>query len=302
MNDEQVERLAYEATQRGEYDVAVRLLRPLADRDSLYALTNLGWIYQNGHPDYPSDSEVARKYYERAIALGSTKAILDMGWLLTGEGKFAQARAVFEAGKEKGGEDFEGALIELKVKEVEFAAFESIETKEYKKALDLLECQKEVDSEFTLTALGWLYQTGSGGVEDKEQARLFYRQAAEIGSIDAHFRIGMLYLEERDDEAARAAFREGANLTHFPAMTKLGEMLIDGRGGPADIEQGMKILNLAAEQRHVMARLKLIRIAYSNEKNIIRKLFLRLRSFFVFFGAMYELGKEKQSPRLYEFY
>ena len=301
MIDEEIERLAYDATERGDYDIAVRLLEPLADKGSLYALTTLGWIYQNGRPDV-LDSDLARKYYERAIALGSANACLDMGWLLIGEGKFAEARAVLEKGKEEGDRNFEEALDFLATTEAEFNAFKAIEDGNYKMAFDLLEPHKAVDSEYTLTALGWLYETGRGGGTDKDQAGSLYRRAAKIGCIDAHFRIGMLELAQGNDEAAQIAFQDGANLAHLPAVTKLAEMMIDGKGGPADVEQGMKFLTSAAEQGHIMARMKLAEIRYREEKNIIKKIFLKIKYFGIIKDVIAEAKKEARSPNIYEFY
>ena len=301
MIDEEVERLAYEATERGDYDVAVRLLEPLADSDSLYALTTLGWIYQYGPKGF-TNNDLASKYYKRAIAIGSAKTRVDLGLLLISERKFSEARAILETYQCKGDKDFSDALNFLTNTEADFFAYEAMERKDYKKAFDFLQSQKLVDSEYTLLALGWLYQTGRAGITDNDQARSLYKQAVEVGSIDAHFRIGKLELAQGNDEAARAAFQNGADLAHSPAITKLGEMMVEGKGGPKDVEQGMKFLTAIAEQGHVMAKIKLLEINYRKEKNIIKKILLRIKSYIIFKGAIIEAKKKSRSENIYEFY
>lgn len=300
MTDDEIERIAFEAMERRDYDTAMHLLAPLADRDSVYALTTIGWIYEYGHPGH-LDRSLAPKYFERAIALGSTEACLEMGWLLMTENRLAEARAILEMGKGKGGTDFEDALKTLATKETELLAFEAIENKDYCKAFNLLEPQLEVGSEYTLTALGWLYQTGRGGITDKDLARSLYRRAAEIGCVDAYYRIGRLELEQGNDEVARAAFAHGATADHFPSMTKLGEMMVEGKGGAIDFDQGMSFLKLAADQGHIMARMALARIEEKSENSMLKRLLIKLKSFRILRGAIKEANRDTNSPNLYEF-
>ena len=300
MTDDEIERLAYEATKRRDYGTAMHLLAPLADRDSVYALTTIGWICEYGHPDQLNRG-LAHKNFERAIALGSTEACLEMGRLLLAENRLAEARAILEKGKEKGGTDFEDALKALETKETELLAFDAIEIKDYRKAFNLLKSQQEGGSEYTLTALGWLYQTGRGGVTDKDLARSLYQRATEFGSADAYYRIGCLELEQGNDEVARAAFVHGATASHFPSMTKLGELMVEGKGGPVDYDQGISFLKRAANQGHVMARIVLAKIEENEENDIFKRLLIRLRSFWILRDTIKEAKRDTNSPNLYEF-
>ena len=77
-SDEQV---AARAIETGAYDEAVRLLRPLAERNSAYALLTLGWIYEAGVTGTPDD-DAARSLYEDAVSHGSPDACLYLGRLL----------------------------------------------------------------------------------------------------------------------------------------------------------------------------------------------------------------------------
>lgn len=300
MTDDRDELLAAEAIDQEDYQGAARLLTPLADRDSVYALTTLGWMHENGHLGAP-DRNLARKFYARAMSLGGAEGYLQMGWLLLTENKFAESREMFEKAKEKGSEECDDALDTLSSREAEVLSFEAIERGDYKKALSLLDSQRDRDSEYILLALGWLYQTGKAGVSDKQLSGKFYRRAAAIGCTDAHYRIGMLELEMGQEESARMAFGNGAKLRHFPAMSSLGEMMIEGIGGPIDIEQGMQLLRSAAEQGHVMSKIRLIRIEEKSTRNIIRKLFLKMKLVSIGKDALGEVITDAYSPNIYEF-
>lgn len=301
MTDDEIEHIAYEAVERRDYDTAMRLLAPLADRDSVYALTTIGWICEYGHPDH-LDRGLARRNLERAIALGGTEACLELGWLLLSENRFAEARTILEKGKRKGGKDFDDALKILATHETEIHASEAIENKDYRKAFNLLTPQLEGSSGYTLTALGWLYQTGRGGVTDKDLARSLYQRAAEIGSADAYYRIGRLELEQGNDEVARAAFNRGATALHFPSMTKLGELMIEGKGGPVDFDEGTNFLKRAADQGHIMARIVLVKIEENAENRKFRKLLIKIKRFWILKDAIKEAKRDTSSPNLYEFH
>jgi TPR repeat protein len=224
-----------------------------------------------------------------------------MGWLLLSESKFADARAMFEKSKAIGSDVCDDALNVLASKETENLAFEAIESEDYQRAFTLLEPQKGCDSEYTLIALGWLYQTGKGGVTDKHLASSFYRRAVGIGSIEAHYRIGVLELDYGKEEAARAAFFEGSAEEHLPAMSRLGEMMIEGIGGPLDDDQGMKLLLSAAEQGHVMSRVRLIKIETRQTWNIFKKIALEFKLWRVLREGADEVCAYPFSPKMFEY-
>lgn len=85
----------------GNYDEAVRLLTPLAHRNSEYALLSLGWIYETGATAAP-DKDAALSFYARAASRGSAAGCFDLGRLLLVLGEETKARSAFQAGAEKG--------------------------------------------------------------------------------------------------------------------------------------------------------------------------------------------------------
>ncbi len=98
--DSAAEQLAAQAIEAGDYEEAVRWLRPLAESNSEYALLSLGWLYENGA--LGTDKEAARRYYKRAADNGSAPACFELGRLLSGQGDETQARSAYEKGAERG--------------------------------------------------------------------------------------------------------------------------------------------------------------------------------------------------------
>lgn len=71
----------------------MRLLRPLAERGSEHALLTLGWILEKGAAG-ATDKEAARLHDERAAALVSAAAHLELGRLLSSRRGRARAGGV----------------------------------------------------------------------------------------------------------------------------------------------------------------------------------------------------------------
>src|SRR5262245_19742723 len=76
---------------------------------------------------------------------------------------------------------------------------------------------------------------------DKPDAKRIeeYRAAADRGSVDAMFNLGVLHAEGRgtlrDDVRAVEWYRAAAERGHAAAMYNLATMLEQGRGTPADL-------------------------------------------------------------------
>lgn len=101
MNLQDDEQNAYQALEAGNYEDAVRILKPMADRDSSYALLSLGWIYDSGKVGN-RNTELAAHYYNRAASLGHSAGSFELGRLRYEEGKLAESRALFADGGKNG--------------------------------------------------------------------------------------------------------------------------------------------------------------------------------------------------------
>jgi TPR repeat protein len=60
-------------------------------------------------------------------------------------------------------------------------------------------------------------------------------------------------------------------------MAELGSMLLKGRGGPSNAEEGWNLVERAAAQGHIFAQRTLLAIEYDNAQSITEKLFVRLK-------------------------
>ncbi|CAN1530476.1 Sel1-like repeat [Sphingomonadaceae bacterium] len=101
MKLEEIEREAFDAIEQDDFESAFRILTPIADERSAYALLTLGWMHDNALV-VPEDKEVAQSYYIRAIDAGSLLACHRLGWLFLGQGNAQKARDVFLKGAEQG--------------------------------------------------------------------------------------------------------------------------------------------------------------------------------------------------------
>lgn len=186
-------------------------------------------------------------------------------------------------------------------KNEELVAFEAIEKFDYSKALDILRAQDQFESEYTLNALGWLYETGKAGPTDVNLAKAYYSRAVAIGSVESYFRIGMLELAQGNEIAARNAFLEGAIAGHLPAMSKVGEMMCQGSGGPVEADRGIRLLQSASEKGHVLSKIRLKRLEISRTDNFFMKLILRMQLLYIGKKAVLGLRKDINSDTVYEF-
>ena len=77
---------AKSAYERGEFALAARLYRPLAEQGDALAQYNLGVLYRKGR-GVPQDDVQARQWYEKAAVQGQAKAQFNLGTLyFNGEG------------------------------------------------------------------------------------------------------------------------------------------------------------------------------------------------------------------------
>jgi TPR repeat protein len=276
MSFENDEYVAGQAMEAGAYHEAVPLLLPLAERNSRYALLALAWIYESGVTGNP-DKDAARELYEQAAINGSVSAYRYLGWLLYREGQRTEALSAFERGAQLGDEECKAALERFRVNAEEKAAERAYDEGNYEEAVRLLTPLAELNSEYALCRLGYISELGLTGPPDWESARSYYRRAAAQGDADAAFNVGRLHSQEGKDVQARAAFQAGAERAHLSSMSRLGRMLVDGRGGPADLDAGIAWLGKAAAKGDILAQEKLLTIEKQSAKSIFKKLAIRVK-------------------------
>jgi TPR repeat protein len=291
------EQLAWQAMEAGRYEVALPLLKALAERNSEYALLSLGWIYETGALGEP-DKTAARSFYEHAAQLGNAAAHGRLGSLLLDEGQEERAKATFTHGAKLGDKESKSMLGRFSDRDQEQLAYEAIIAGEYKEALRLLKGLAADSSEYALLSLGWLYESANLGTPDLNLAHSYYERAAKQGSAEAYRRIGQLWLDEGQEEQARAAFQQGSEAGNISCMYWLGKMMQEGSGGEADVDRGTKWLEAAAAQGHIYAKRRLLAIEGEKVGSILRKLLIRARILRLAKDVAREVWKDPDSDKV----
>jgi TPR repeat protein len=278
----------------GDYPGALSLLRPLAEKNSGYALLSLGWIYETGAIG-PPDKKAARTYYERASAAGSDAAYLYLGRLLLRDGQDKEALAAFEKGADLGNDECQS---ELERSAAEECAAEALKAGNYQEAERLLGPLAERNSKYALLSLGWICETGGTREPDLEAARRYYERAAAEGSPHAYFELGRLLLRQDDELQARSAFEAGAIKGDIPCMARLGRMMVEGRGGPADADAGAAWLERAAAQGHIPAQRTLLGIQEQQAESLLERLAIKGKILSLAVKGCKEMSKDPQSDKM----
>jgi TPR repeat protein len=294
LDDEQHAGRAIEA---GAYEEAVRLLLPLAERNSEYALLTLGWVYETAATGV-FDLDTARSYYEHAAATGSATAHFHLGRIFEGDGQEAQARLAFERGAQLGDDECKSALARLIDSRDEKLAGNAMTAGAYEEALRLLRPLAERKSRYALLSLGWIYETGAAGTPDTDAARSCYERAATEGSDAAYHELGRLLSIQHDLSQARAAFEAGAVRRDLRCMYRLGRMMVEGRGGPADVAAGSVWLEKAAARGHIFAQRQLLAIEARNARTLLGRLSVGLKIALLAIRGAKEMWKSPDSDKV----
>jgi TPR repeat protein len=98
-----------------------------------------------------------------------------------------------------------------------------------------------------------------------ENAYDYYEKAAEAGLADAQYAMSQAFANGvggkiRNDEEARRWLLLAARQNYDTAELELGTWLVEGRGGPADLEGGFRWLKQAAEGGNVAAENRLAKL------------------------------------------
>jgi hypothetical protein len=188
-----------------------------------------------------------------------------------------EARAAFERGAQLNNDECKAALARLADNADERLAGKLLNEGAFEEAIRLLLPLAERNSEYALLSLGSIYETGATGAPDKEAARSYYERAIAQGSAAAHCQLGYLFLEQGEEAQARAAFEAGAERGDLPSMSRLGKMMVEGRGGPTEVEAGKAWLEQAAAKGHKFAETALLAIEECNAKSIFERLSIKKR-------------------------
>jgi TPR repeat protein len=165
----------------------------------------------------------------------------------------------------------------MTIQETENCASLAIQEGDYEVALGILLPLVNNNSEFTLLSLGWLYETGTAGIIDVSAALFYYDRAVSVGSAEGCFELGRLLLTQDDESNARVSFEIGAERGDISSMSRLGRMMVAGRGGPVDLHEGMKWLKNAAAKGHILAQRAIFDFELKNSKSTFEKFRIKMK-------------------------
>lgn len=98
-------------------------------------------------------------------------------------------------------------------------------------------------------AIGMMYMSGNGVIQDYKEAMKWFRLSADQGHAPAQGIVGMMYERGlgvvQDYKEAMKWYRLSAKQGHAPALSPLGGMYADGRGVLQDYVRAHMWLNLA---------------------------------------------------------
>ena len=142
-----------QAYAQGDYDTAMRELRPLAEQGNADAQSKLGVMYAEGR-GVPEDDKEAARWFRKAAEQGYAKAQHNLGFM------YNNGRGVPE---------------------------------DYKEAARWFRMAAEQGDAKAQSNLGWMYAEGRGVPEDYKEAARWYRMAAEQGDAEAQYNLGLMY-------------------------------------------------------------------------------------------------------------
>ncbi len=122
------------------------------------------------------------------------------------------------------------------------------------RAFEMFEALAEEGRSEAQSFVGYMYDTGSGGVEDPAEAAKWYQMAADQGHPVALNNLAALYLDGRgvgqDTDRAVALYQKAARGGDPVAQTNLGQLYMNGRGVPRIPDKAIAWFRQAALQDH----------------------------------------------------
>ena len=251
------------ASKQGDYEGALRLIRPLAEQGNAKAQKSLGDMYLDGHGVAPDDVE-AVKWYRMAADQGYAEAQLKLGTMYyRGQGvplgDCTVAAEWYGKAAEQGNATAQYNLGAMHRRVgCGISRDDAVAAKWYRKAAE----QGHAAAQY---AVAVMYANGQGVAQDDAEAAKWYRKSAEQGNARAQNYVGVLYRDGRgvrkDDAEAVAWFRKAAEQGYAEGQNNLGFMLENGRGVAKSDTEAAEWYRKAVSQGNALAQVNLGRLA-----------------------------------------
>jgi len=223
-------------------DIILQLLREAAAQGHASAHNTIGHMYAHGY-GVAKDGEHAMQWYLKSADLGHEIAMFNVGVAYeTGNGvqrDYAEALAWWHKAADKG-------MAEAKYNIGVFYLEGKGVAVDYVEAMRWLRMTEELPN--AQQNIGLMYMEGYGVERDTEEAMRWLRIAADQGSVNAQFNIGLVYLIAKNLKETLRWFRKAADQGCPDAQHNLGVMCLFGDGVPKNLKEALRWLRLAAAQ------------------------------------------------------
>lgn len=204
------------------------------------------------------DIPIAIKFC-RAAAGASRRALYELGRAYAANGQSSEAIAAYRKAVAKGSS---AAMVELGTLLEAGAGI----AKDEAAARALFQRAAAAGNPRALTRIATA-GAGGGAPADPTQERAMLTRAAEANSADAQFQLGLMYANgvggPKDDVAARSWFEKAAAQNNMNALEWMGSFAASGRGGPRDIQAAKDYYTRAAALGDEDAKAQLKRLECS---------------------------------------
>lgn len=226
-----------------------------ADKNSALAFTRLGMFSLYGI-SMLVDSAKAKEYLDKGVAGKHPSAFFYLGeWCKAGGGLVAKDSL---KALDYMRQSYEAALPAAQKGNAHmmyYAGWALINGKpeDYKSGLEWLEKAGQKGDRDALETLGDVYDKGEHVTKDVERAQQYYKQAAENGSVNAYYYVGIQYFEGRNGAApdytnAKDWFELASEHGAYPASYYLADMYMWGKGVTPDVAKGLAWLELTGKR------------------------------------------------------
>lgn len=214
----------------GNYDLALKEWKPLAEGGDPKAQHGMGLLYEMGKGVEKPDYAQAAKWYELAAKQHFAAAENNLALL------YVDGRGV---------------------------------AKDEKKAIELWQLAAEAGNPWAQFNLGNRYAQGWGVAKDDQKAVQYWQDAAEAGNGPASYNLGLLYYHKQDEQSLLQAVKyfSAAAKTGLPeAQYAMGELARQGKGVEHDLQKAAQWYQLAANNGNDLGRQRLDELAKSGIK------------------------------------
>jgi hypothetical protein len=243
--------VAIAAIKQGEYEKALKILKPLAEKGDAQAQYNLGQCYFSGW-GVAKDWKQAETWLRKSAAQGHEWAKVLLGYTVDGLGKHEEAAKIYAWAAEKG-----VAAAQVRLGQM-YAKGLGVE-QNLGEAARLYELAAKQGDAAGQAELAQMLASGSAGVaKDVARARGLAQASAKQGNAKGQVLLGIMLAEgwggAPDAKQAVKWWLRAAAQEEDTAMLMLGRAYKNGQGVAADPAEGFKWFLLAAKAGNATAQ------------------------------------------------